>query len=621
MEKDTTEMTPEEMAKARDAWLEEQEKIEHPPISFLSSSRDKNGHSLQRINHIFNYLKNIGQYQDWTDEQLMSFVRDTYWKNINGYKILTQMIGETPETLDARLGIKKPGSDGPQEIDVGGNYEQVMNEERKAAVEERRRERDEYREKLRANGEDEEEDEEEELTAEIAGIETLDEAYLLNHPPFYPTTQDGRREGKSIYHEILGKHLMVKHHIVQARNKYFLYDGKVYVADTEDFKMIQRLMIDEIENITISQRREVLDYIKIEAPEVRMSFVNAKYIAFENCVLNVYTMETMDHSPDLFITNLIPHEYDPNAYSEKMDTTLDKLASYDKATRQQIEEAFGYIMYRRSELRTSFWFISKRHRGKSTIGGILTALVGEANKSSLSAEDFENNFAPQLVDMKLVNVADDINSVYIKKTGFLKALISGGMLILQQKHKTAYQEAPFCKLVFLCNELPRFHQGDEALIERMNIIKLEYDFTKDPEHDHRILDELMKEKPIQYAINLGIAALREILVSEQFTVSDRSRETKKEYIKEVDGFLDYISLHKKEDFLEQITTNVYREYVDFCKLSGRERGTLGEKAFSRRLDDFFGMTTRATYIYPLIQRPDGTVEKDKRPARKFVDKR
>ena len=57
-----------------------------------------------------------------------------------------------------------------------------------------------------------------------------------------------------------------------------------------------------------------------------------------------------DPAKQLVITNKIPWDYNPDAYNELADETLDRLACNDPVIRMLLEECIGYCFYRRNEL-------------------------------------------------------------------------------------------------------------------------------------------------------------------------------------------------------------------------------------------------------------------------------
>jgi len=82
------------------------------------------------------------------------------------------------------------------------------------------------------------------------------------------------------------------------------------------------------------------------------------------------------------ITNKIPWPYNPAAYSELLDHTLDRLACNDAEVRALLEEMVGYCLYRRNELGKAFILIGDKSNGKSTFLYVVNQLLGDANIAS-----------------------------------------------------------------------------------------------------------------------------------------------------------------------------------------------------------------------------------------------
>lgn len=122
-------------------------------------------------------------------------------------------------------------------------------------------------------------------------------------------------------------------HIVKINNQLHIYKDGVY---ENGYKEIETEMIHYIPNLKKTQRREVLDYMELITEERQMS--EANLIAFENGVYDMVTGELKPFSSDMVITNKIPWNYNPDAYSELADKTLDKLACNDRNIRLLLEE-------------------------------------------------------------------------------------------------------------------------------------------------------------------------------------------------------------------------------------------------------------------------------------------
>ena len=97
------------------------------------------------------------------------------------------------------------------------------------------------------------------------------------------------------------------------------------------------------------QKTEVIDYMYDMIIEEKEQS-DANLIAFNNGVYDLVTGELKPFSTDIVITNKIPWDYKPDAYSELADSTLNKLACGDAAIRALLEECIGYCFYRSKHL-------------------------------------------------------------------------------------------------------------------------------------------------------------------------------------------------------------------------------------------------------------------------------
>ena len=63
--------------------------------------------------------------------------------------------------------------------------------------------------------------------------------------------------------------------------------------------------------------------------------------------MDIQTLETFDYSPSWIINNRINYTYNPNAYHELTDSTLNKVCCNDPQIRLLLEEMVGYTLYRK----------------------------------------------------------------------------------------------------------------------------------------------------------------------------------------------------------------------------------------------------------------------------------
>ena len=105
------------------------------------------------------------------------------------------------------------------------------------------------------------------------------------------------------------------HHIIRINNQLHLYKDGIYISGLEN---IEAVMIQHIPQLNRSKRQEVLAYLDILIRD-NTHPSPPQYIAFRNGVYNVEDDSFNAFSPAYVITNMIPWDWNPNAYFELTD--------------------------------------------------------------------------------------------------------------------------------------------------------------------------------------------------------------------------------------------------------------------------------------------------------------
>lgn len=348
-------------------------------------------------------------------------------------------------------------------------------------------------------------------------------------------------------------------HIIKINGQLHIYKDGIYVDGTKE---IEAQMIKHISNLNKTKRTEVLSYLDISIDkDVPMS--DANYIAFSNGIYNLETGTLEPFTPEIIITNKIDYDYDPDAYSELTDKTLDKLACQDKNIRMLLEECIGYCFYRRNELRKCFILTGEKENGKSTFLAMIENLLGRKNIASLDLKELGDRFKTAELFGKLANIGDDIGSEFIPNPSVFKKLASGNPINVERKGKDPFDFSNYAKLLFSANDIPRIKDKSGAVISRLVIIPFDARFSPDdPDFDPYIKYKLIQEEPMQYLINLGIQGLKRVLKNRKFTASERVDKALQEYTENNNPIL----LFFKEDVKieNEPTRNVYKKYNEFC---------------------------------------------------------
>ncbi|WP_270333082.1 DNA primase family protein [Ligilactobacillus acidipiscis] len=363
--------------------------------------------------------------------------------------------------------------------------------------------------------------------------------------------------------------LKSEYHIKRINGVLHTFDNGIYVPGD---RLIESKMIKHVPDLTKAKRKEVLEYLEISTMENNKS-EDAAYIAFNNGLLNIYTDELIDYTADHIITNKIPWDYDPTAYCELTDQTLNKMACQDPEIRNLMEEMIGYTFYRRNELGKAFMLTGEKSNGKSTFLDMIKTMLGAQNVSSLDLGELGERFKTAELFGKLANIGDDIEDDFVKSTGVFKKLVTGDALNVERKGKDPFDFSNYSKLLFSANNIPRLGKGRgaAAITRRLIIIPFNAKFSKDdPDFRPYIKYDLRQPESIQYLIKIGINALKRILADEGFSNSKKVDAELEEYEVENNPMLMFFEDLQTNEYENQPIKQVYTTYTEYCVRNGMQ---------------------------------------------------
>ena len=359
------------------------------------------------------------------------------------------------------------------------------------------------------------------------------------------------------------KYLIQSDNIVKIGGKLHIYKDGIYQAGDE---YIEAAMIKHIPNLSRSKRQEVLAYLELLVNK-ESGVADANLIAFANGVLNVVDESFSDFSPEYIITNKIPHNYVPDASSDLLDSVMKKLACQDDAVYSLLYQSIGYCLYRRNELRKSFFLLGEKRNGKSTFLDMVGTLLGEENTANLDLCEIGDRFRTAELTGKLANIGDDINDEWISNTAIFKKVVSGDTVTVERKGKDPYKLRSFAKFFFSANSLPRLGRGKDsaAVLDRLVIIPFDAKFSKtDPDYDPFIKYKLRDESVMEALIAKAVPALREVLADQEFTVCDKTKRNLEDFEKSNNPITEFFEDMDEPDYLNEPIKTVYQTYCTWC---------------------------------------------------------
>lgn len=408
-----------------------------------------------------------------------------------------------------------------------------------------------------------------------------DEAF--QKPVFY--------NGSTFLFDRFATYLKNNNHVIKINGQLHIYQDGIYV---NGYKQIETAMIQQIPNLKKTQRREVIDYMELIVEE-KVS-ADARYIAFNNGVLDMVTDTLKPFSTELIITNKIPWDYNLNAYSELADKTLNKLACNDEPIRLLLEECIGYCFYRRNELGKAFILTGDKSNGKSTFLDCVKAILGDGNISALDLKELGDRFSTSMMFGKLANIGDDIGDDFLQgsQVSIFKKVVTGNRIKAERKGQDPFEFNPYVKLLFSANDIPRMKDKTGAVLRRLVIIPFNARFSKylsdgvtpDPEYNPYIKYELIEQSSIEYLIRVGVEGLKRIIDNQGFTKSEKVQQQVDEYENEnnpIKAFIDDCGVDLIEN---EPTADVYKRYQVFCAENSMQ--PMSNIVFSKQINKRLG---------------------------------
>lgn len=373
------------------------------------------------------------------------------------------------------------------------------------------------------------------------------------------------------------------------------YDGKVYKTGKHD---IEVLMVKEKSNIKSQQRTECYKYIELVAP--RHEPASDNYIAFANGIFDLDAGDLIGYSKDIYVQNLIPHNYNPSAECKELDDMLMRISCEDDGIYSNLIETIGICMYRGTEFACCPLFIDAAgdgSNGKSTYINLLRSILGKDNYSSLDLSTVGERFQSVAIMGKLANLGDDISNEFVngKKASIIKKIITGDEIEAEYKGGDTFSFSPYSTLVFSMNDMPRLGDSTGGMMRRLHPIPFNARFKRgDKGFNPRISKIISTEEAIEHAIYLGIIGLSNCIVNNGMTVTSATTAAVNEIKMDNDNVVQFVNSDEvifSEDILNRKASSLYEDYKEYCYRNTLEKRSF--RNFNKAICNIFNLEIKA----------------------------
>lgn len=375
-----------------------------------------------------------------------------------------------------------------------------------------------------------------------------------------------------------------------------------FIAKQSDVKIFQQqLYFKEGKNYSkdhIKLQKEVNNYNTLKRAQhtelihqlyTYGEYVNAK-ADFEVKVRNgVIVLDNVVDIDNGFTPFYLDVSYDPEAYDKEVDDFLNFIAKNRKDLRIVLEEIIGHILLVQKFPHKIFFLTGSGANGKSTFIEMITKFTGDLS-SHVDISNFDDGTSLASLIGKLVNVADDVDAIYLEKSKNLKTMASGNTVGARAIYSQPVQIKNTATLIFTANEPPTFKDKSDGIGRRLLIIPFENKVTQ-RRHD---IDELLStENAKSYLLNIGLKAISRIIANEwELSESPTIQTATQKYHQDNDSVLGYVT-EFEDDIVDNPRSQVYEAYEQWCEDSnlrpvsankfGRRLKTLGYDVTQKRV--------------------------------------
>jgi hypothetical protein len=213
---------------------------------------------------------------------------------------------------------------------------------------------------------------------------------------------------------------------------------------------------------------------EIFIPEAE-TFEDPEYIALQNGLLHLPTLELRPFTPTIRTLNSLPVSYDPEDASTPQLNAFFDSCDFDAEKRRAWLDGVSYLLFGSSEVyQKAVLMVGPPRAGKGVSSALVAALVGEQNTTPISIHAFGETFGLQsAINRKLMIVNDaefPRGSFGGVMAGTLKQVIAGEVVAVNRKHQKVWRGA-LGKLLVCSNVAPRVDGGDRALAGRWHIVE------------------------------------------------------------------------------------------------------------------------------------------------------
>ena len=366
---------------------------------------------------------------------------------------------------------------------------------------------------------------------------------------------------------IFRKHKLI---ILEQEKKVFKYNNKCYEECSDE--LINNLCQGELKGYRGFFTKQALsDFVHFAIGDLLVNSDIAKndqvrYLTLINGLYDLNDEQLINHSPQIFTTNLLPYNFNPSAECPRFIQYLDEVFLSDQGKITFLQEAVGYAFHKSIPMPTLFFLIGEGSNGKSVFINTLVNLFGERNTCNISLTSLSNEYYILGLFGKMINISSETPNKNQINTNVIKAAVAGDWVTGREPYKPPTKFRPYAKHYLAMNEAPVIGDNSHGMWRRIYPLEFSRVFSK-AEMDTDLPNKLLRELPgiFNWALE-GYKRLRD--KSFKFQDSDSMIKAKNKYRSKGDSVLSFIGdkITKGNETDKLKMKDVYEMYISYCKI-------------------------------------------------------
>ena len=382
-------------------------------------------------------------------------------------------------------------------------------------------------------------------------------------------------DGKKVNEILFSQEFLEEHPMVCVKGTFFTVEKRI-----TDERELKKLVYDKLKGAVSSgvakKVDSILEVLRSEAYVEDLPLQTDRvHVANGTLFLEGTFTEHKEYSRNRLTVVYDPDAPEPARWLSFLHELLDE---EDIPT---LQEYMGYCLIPTTKAQKMLMLVGKGGEGKSRIGAVLRAILGDNMVNGNLNKVETNRFARADLEHALLMVDDDMKTEGLPQTNYLKSIITAELpMDLEKKSQQSYQGELHCRFLGFGNgSLKALYDRSDGFFRRQIILTTKRK-SKDRVDDPFLSEKLIAEKEGIFLWMLeGLKRL--IANNYKFTISERAKENMTEAVSDGNNIVEFMAsegyFRFRADY-EVSTKDLYAVYKLWCEDNSLK--PLSERSFS-----------------------------------------